>query len=134
MEDITQDTSCEVCRNDRVVLDRTQGGRDREKKLCPRCHGNPGPRLSDEEYRSLLRFELDLLDVAPESWTAQLDRAAGGDPLREASPDQLPRLFVVDPRATIYRLDAQNTWRNGRWVRSSRDAEGMQDEVLDTVD
>lgn len=117
MKDITEDTACEVCRNDRVVLDRTQGGRDRDKVLCPRCQGNPGPRLSDEEYRQLLRFELNLLKIEPDSWAVQLDRAAGGDPLREASPDQLPRLFVVDPRATIFRLDAKGNWRDGRWVR-----------------
>jgi len=118
--EIERDAACEVCRNDRTVPDRSRDGRHDDEVLCPRCQGNPGPRLTDEEYRRLLVFEIDLLGVETERWDTQLD-VDGGAPLREASPDRLPRMFGVDPRATVYEFDAHEGWRSGRWVRPDAD-------------
>lgn len=126
IHEVDRDAACEVCRNDRTVPDRSREGRRGDQVLCPRCQGNPGPRLTAEEYRRLLVFEIGLLGVQTQRWDAQLD-VDDGAPLREASPDRLPRLFDVDPRAVIYTFDAQKGWRSGGWIRPGADPDGMND-------
>jgi hypothetical protein len=96
---------CPECNNERVV--RKMGDHGPELRLCPTCHGNPGPDLSDEEYIGQLRFEAALLNGIQRSWAAQVivDQAA---PLRDPDPDEL---------AATYRVDATHPyWRDGRWT------------------
>ncbi len=96
---------CPECNNERVV--RKMGEHGPELRLCPTCHGNPGPDLSEEELIGQLRFEAALLNGIQRSWAAQVivDQAA---PLRDPDPDEL---------AATYRVDATRAyWRNGAWT------------------
>jgi hypothetical protein len=96
---------CPECGNERVV--RRMGDRGPELRLCPTCHGNPGPELSEDELIGQLRFEAALLNGIQRSWAAQVivDQYA---PLRDPDPDEL---------AATYRVDAQKAyWRNGGWT------------------
>jgi hypothetical protein len=96
---------CPECGNERVV--RRMGEHGPELRLCPTCHGNPGPDLSEEELIGQLRFEAALLNGIQRSWGAQIivDQSAS---LRDPDPDEL---------AATLRVDAGKPyWRNGRWV------------------
>ena len=119
LDDIIETTeaeaSCVVCQNRRTVRSRSTKSGGAPDELCTRCAGNPGPRLSEDEYRRTIRFEIDLFEVPSTSWSAQLDRD-GAKPLREADPDQLAPLYDVDPRATTFVLDENGSWRNGTWA------------------
>ena len=96
---------CPECHNDRVVT--KLGDRGPERRLCPTCHGNPGPVLSDEELIGQLRFEASLLNGIQRSWAAQIvvDQSA---PLRDPDPDELAATYRVDPRLAY--------WRGGKWT------------------
>lgn len=95
---------CAECANARVVS--RQGQRGVEVRLCPTCRGNPGPPLTHAEFVLQIRFESMLLAGIQSSWAAQLlidDQA----PLRDPNPDELPKVYGVDP--------ARPYWRNGAW-------------------
>lgn len=119
LADIQAEASCLVCRNRRVTRDRNANSPDAPDVLCTRCSGNPGPRLTAQEYLDLLLFEIDLLDVEAPTWSAQLD-LDNGDPLREADPDQLAPLYGFDAGATMFRPSATDGWRNGTWIEPDR--------------
>lgn len=96
---------CPQCHNERTIT--VQGEHGPEKRLCPTCHGNPGPALSDEELIAQLRFEAALLNGIQRSWAAQVivDQSA---PLRDPDPSELAATYRVDPDKPY--------WRNGAWV------------------
>jgi hypothetical protein len=96
---------CRVCENRRVVPRPGPGGV--EYRICPNCHGNPGPLLSEEELVAHLRFEAALLNGIQRSWSAQVavDQYA---PLRDPDPDELAAAYGVDP--------ARPYWRAGAWL------------------
>jgi hypothetical protein len=95
---------CPECNNERVV--RRQGEHGVELRLCPLCHGNPGPVLSDEEFVAQLRFEEALLNGIQRSWAAQIVVDQGA-PLRDPDPDELAAYYGVDA-SKVY-------WRAGNW-------------------
>lgn len=96
---------CPQCHNERTVT--VQGEHGPEKRLCPTCHGNPGPELSDDELIAQLRFEAALLNGIQRSWAAQVivDQSA---PLRDPDPEELAATYRVDPDKPY--------WRGGTWV------------------
>jgi hypothetical protein len=101
---------CPECGNDRSVRRRTSQGI--ETRLCNTCLGNPGPKLSIEEYIAQLRFESRLLRGVQRSWSAQLAMDRGA-PLLDADPDGLTRAL-----AARYGLQTERRlWRDGAWVR-----------------
>jgi hypothetical protein len=96
---------CRECHNERVVRRQTDKGV--ELRLCPVCHGNPGPKLDEEELIGQLRFEAALLNGIQRSWGATIVIDQGA-PLRDPDPDQL---------ASYYRVDSTKPyWRAGQWV------------------
>lgn len=96
---------CPECRNERIVTKRHTG--QIERVLCYTCGGNPGPKLTREQFIGLLRFEAQVLNSAPRSWGAQM-AADLGAPLREADIHELPLRFGIDPTLLWY--------RDGSWV------------------
>jgi len=115
-KEIESEPSCPTCRNARTIRSRSGTDSNRPEELCPTCLGNPGPRLTTSQYMDLLRAEIDLLDIESQTWSAQID-LDGGDPLREADPDQLARLYGVDPNATRFVRKEGAAQRTGMWVR-----------------
>jgi len=100
---------CTECRNERSVQRRTSQGV--ETRLCNTCLGNPGPRLTLEEYIVQLRFESRLLKGVQRSWAAQL-AMDGGAPLLDADPEGLARAL-----SARYGLQTERRlWRDGAWV------------------
>lgn len=100
---------CPECRNERSVQRRTSQGV--ETRLCNTCLGNPGPKLSIDEYVAQLRFESRLLKGVQRSWSAQL-AMDGGAPLLDADPDGLARALSARYGLQIER----RRWRDGAWV------------------
>lgn len=96
---------CPECANARFVT--RQGARGPEIRLCPTCGGNPGPKLTPDEYVSQLRFESLLLNGIHRSWAAQL-LVESASPLRDPDPADLPEVYGIDITAPC--------WRDGRWV------------------
>lgn len=96
---------CRECGNARAVT--RPGPRGPEVRLCPTCEGNPGPRLTEEEFIAQLRFESALLRGIQQSWGAQV-MVDAGSPLLDPDPDELAATFGVDA--------SRPYWRHGRWV------------------
>ncbi|MBK7404765.1 MAG: hypothetical protein IPJ41_09055 [Phycisphaerales bacterium] len=98
---------CRECGNERVVFrPNTDPPSYRE---CYTCRGNPGPRLTQGQLVSQLRFESRLLHGISRSWGAQLSLDYGA-PLREAAPEELASVLGIDINAPY--------WRDGGWVNS----------------
>lgn len=95
---------CKECGNQRVV--GRPGEHGPEIRLCPTCRGNPGPRLSQEEYLAQLRFEAALLSGIQRSWAAQLTVDQGA-PLRDPDPAEVGATYGVDASRAVF--------RNGKW-------------------
>jgi hypothetical protein len=96
---------CRECHNERVVRRQTDKGV--ELRLCPVCHGNPGPVLDEDELIGQLRFEAALLNGIQRSWGATIVIDQGA-PLRDPDPDQLAPYYRVDP--------SKPYWRAGQWL------------------
>jgi hypothetical protein len=99
---------CPQCSNTRVIARPAQPAPD--IRLCPTCRGDPGPRLSPQEFLAQLRFEAILLRGVQRSWAAQVAVDMGA-PLRDPDPDQLAEVYGVDP--------ARAYWREGNWVTAA---------------
>jgi len=84
---------CPECGNRRTVPSLDRDGDP--LILCPTCNGNPGARLSDEEFLDSLAVEADLLDARIETWSGQL-LIDGGAPAREADISSLSGFYGVD--------------------------------------
>jgi hypothetical protein len=95
---------CRECGNQRVV--GRPGEKGPELRLCPTCRGNPGPRLSQEEYLAQLRFEAALLNGIQRSWAAQITVDQGA-PLRDPDPAEVGATYGVDASHALF--------RDGRW-------------------
>jgi hypothetical protein len=95
---------CKECGNQRFV--GRPGEHGPEIRLCPTCRGNPGPRLSQEEYLAQLRFEAALLNGIQRSWAAQLTVDQGA-PLRDPDPAEVGATYGVDASRAVF--------RNGKW-------------------
>lgn len=108
IETAARDWPCPTCNNSRVVT--RPGTQGTEPRLCPACGGNPGPRLSAEEFLAQLRFEAILLRGVQRSWAAQVAVDLGA-PLRDPDPAQLGAAYDVDA--------ARPYWRGGAWVGES---------------
>ncbi len=99
---------CPQCSNSRTI---TRPGQPApEIRLCPNCRGDPGPRLTHQEFLAQLRFEAILLRGVQRSWAAQMAVDMGA-PLRDPDPDQLAQVYGVDP--------ARAWWRDGQWVTAA---------------
>jgi hypothetical protein len=99
---------CPQCHNERTVM--VSGEKGPERRLCPTCHGNPGPEMGQNEQIAQLRFEAALLNGIQRSWAAQVivDQSA---PLRDPDPSELAAFYRVDPDRPY--------WRNGNWVTAA---------------
>lgn len=102
---------CRVCENRRVVP--RQGPQGVDFRVCPNCHGNPGPQMTDEEVVAHLRFEAALLSGIQRSWAAQF-AVDQGAPLRDPDPAELAATLGVDP--------SRPHWRAGDWSATPGDA------------
>ncbi|MFG0326830.1 MAG: hypothetical protein ACF8SC_06140 [Phycisphaerales bacterium JB037] len=100
---------CPECKNARIT--KLLSGPRADYSVCPVCNGNPGPRLTREEFIAHLRFESVLLNGVQRNWSAQF-AVDGGVPLRDPDVEELAPTLRVDPSLSIY--------RNGRWVEPSR--------------
>lgn len=96
---------CPECGNERILWGPGESGP--QARLCPSCGGNPGPRMSEEEFIAQLRFEAMLLSGIQRSWAAQVVTDQGA-PLRDPDPSELAPIYSVDPSRTL--------WRHGRWT------------------
>jgi hypothetical protein len=96
---------CPQCGNQRFVM--KLGDKGPEPRLCPTCRGNPGPRMSEEEYLSQLRFEAALLNGIQRSWAAQITVDLGA-PLRDPDPAEIGPIYGADTSRPYY--------RGGKWV------------------
>jgi hypothetical protein len=105
IEKYSQQWPCPECGNARVLSKPTERGA--ELRLCGTCKGNPGPRMSEEEFVAQLRFESYLLNGIQRSWAAQtiVDQGA---PLRDPDPDDLAESLGVDVTKPY--------WRDGAWT------------------
>ena len=108
--------SCPECRNRRTVRDGSGTVGGRESIPCGTCKGNPGARLTDEEFVSLLVIEANLRGIEPEAWSARY-LTGGGEAIRDVDPTELPLWYGVDPKATEFVCEEGRGWRTGRWVR-----------------
>ncbi|MCA9288721.1 MAG: hypothetical protein KDA05_09070 [Phycisphaerales bacterium] len=98
---------CPQCGNERITtLGETRPPR---RGLCPTCHGNPGPLLTDQALINQLRFESGLLDGIQSSWSAQMALDLGA-PLREPRAEELAPTLGVDADLPYF--------RDGRWVEA----------------
>ncbi|MBL8763706.1 MAG: hypothetical protein JNM07_05505 [Phycisphaerae bacterium] len=95
---------CPECGNKRFVSKSTPAGT--RTVPCYTCAGNPGPRLTPQEFAAQLRAEAWLLNGVHRSWAAQT-AADGGAPLRDLDPAELAEWMSVDPDRPL--------WRDGRW-------------------
>jgi hypothetical protein len=105
IEKYTEQWPCRECGNSRVVTKPTERGA--ELRLCSTCRGNPGPRLSEEEFIAQLRFESYLLSGIQRSWAAQ-EIVDQGAPLRDPDPADVADTFGIDVNRCW--------WRGGQWV------------------
>ncbi len=96
---------CPECGNDRVV--RRPGVSPPEYAACLWCKGDPGMKISLEEFVGQLRFESRLLSGVHRSWSAQVASDAGL-PLRDPDPEELAATLGVDVRKVF--------WRDGKWT------------------
>lgn len=96
---------CHECSGERVVKNARNGAI--EYTLCPRCKGEPGPRLSASELAAQLRFEAWLLQGTQRSWGSQLG-VDGGAPLGDPDVSELARTFAIDTTLVL--------WRNDAWI------------------
>jgi hypothetical protein len=96
---------CRECGNARVVGRPGENGP--ELRLCPTCKGNPGPRLTPDEYLAQLRFEAALLNGIQRSWAAQITVDQGA-PLRDPDPAEVGATYGVDASRAVF--------RDGAWV------------------
>lgn len=124
LEDAQRNSSCPICRNRRTMkslVPREGGGNDEVHTLCPECRGNPGPRLTVDQFAKTLDAETMLLGASHTQWSAQvwLD---GGAPFADPDPDDLASLYGVDVGARIWRPqpDAADEL-SGRWIAPSSD-------------
>lgn len=124
LEDVQRETSCPICKNRRTMkssIPREGGGNEEVHTLCPECRGNPGPRLTDDQFASTLRAESALLGAAHAYWSAQtwID---GGAPLRDPDPDDLAAYYKVDPEARrwIAQPDSPDPLAGRWWVAPSQ--------------
>lgn len=119
-EMVTRGVACDRCRNERVIRRAGEGGKP-TLELCPLCHGNPGPRLSETDFVDTLRVEATLLDCRPTSWAAAT-LLSGGMALRDAEPDELAAWFGIDAKATQWQPGAGDAatpdrgWLDGTWT------------------
>lgn len=104
---------CPECGNARVLTKLTEKGPD--LRLCGTCRGNPGPRLSEEEFIAQLRFESYLLNGIQRSWAAQT-MVDHGAPLRDPDPEDLAESMGVDP--------ARPYFRDGKWIEKPQATAG----------
>lgn len=125
-ERVTRGVACDRCRNERVIRRAGEGGRP-TLELCPLCRGNPGPRLTEEEFLESLRVEGILLGCRPTSWAAGM-LLSGGLPLRDAEPDELAAWFGVNAQATQWRpgttdpVNPDRAWMTGSWQAPQAEA------------
>lgn len=96
---------CPQCRNERAIT--RPGPTAPETRMCPTCRGDPGPRLSPDDFLIQLRFEAILLRGVQRSWAAQVAVDMGA-PLRDPDPEQLAAAYGVDAKRPY--------WREGQWV------------------
>lgn len=96
---------CRVCDNRRVVP--RQGPQGVDFRICPNCHGNPGPEMTEEEFVAHLRFEAALLSGIQRSWAAQF-AVDQGAPLRDPDPTEMAATLGVDA--------GRPYWRAGAWA------------------
>jgi hypothetical protein len=111
-------STCTACRNERV--NRRISDSRTLTELCVQCRGNPGARLSADQYVQSLRTEAMLLEGAPDSWAAAA-LIDDGAPLRDVDPGELAAWFGVDPLRTRWEppaspLNDGEDWRRGQWV------------------
>lgn len=107
------------CGGSRVITRRGEDGI--ETLLCPTCHGNPGPPMTEQEFLNQLRFESRLLRGIHQSWGAQI-AADGGAPLLDPDPDRVPELL-----AARYGILVERTlWRDGQWIEPTAPAPADQ--------
>lgn len=100
LDDAERDGVCPTCKNKRVVRNQIPGEeRESVDTLCPMCRGNPGPRLSRDQFARTLDVEARLLGTTASRWSAQhwLDR---GRPFQDPDPSELAARYGVDPRRT----------------------------------
>lgn len=123
-EIVTRGVACDRCRNERVIRRTGEGGRP-TLELCPVCHGNPGPKLTEEQFVETLRTEATLLGCRPASWAAATLLSVG-QPLRDAEPDELAAWFAINPRASMWKsapadpADPERAWMNGTWIEQDQ--------------
>lgn len=108
-----EETACVECRNRRVV--RASIDAPGSVRLCPRCGGNPGPRLGAGEYAELLRWQAALARVEARSWSADV-LLREGLPLRDADPAALAPRFGVEPEKSVWKPPPDGDWRKGWWT------------------
>ncbi|MFG0305848.1 MAG: hypothetical protein ACF8Q5_06505 [Phycisphaerales bacterium JB040] len=95
---------CPECDNERTVRERGVA----RPELCPNCHADPGPRLSNQEQAAWLTVETRLLAVDP-VWSDIAAFPELNEPVVQPSVEAVPRLFGVDVTRTHY--------RNSDWTR-----------------
>lgn len=103
---------CPECSNARYVT-RLDAQSKPVTRLCGTCHGNPGPRISEEEFIAHMRFESHLLSGVQQSWAAQIALDQGAPLIDLDLADILPTLterYAADPRACW--------WRDGAWSKA----------------
>ncbi|MBL8746848.1 MAG: hypothetical protein JNK58_10890 [Phycisphaerae bacterium] len=112
--------SCPICANRRLIKSKAPHpaeGREDPDLVCPECRGNPGPRLTADQYTATIAASSMLLGARHETWSAQawLDRGA---PLRDPTPSELAPYFEVDPQALRWQpeLESSNP-ADGTWTR-----------------
>lgn len=106
LDKAVQQWPCPECGNARAVNKPGERG-GVEVRLCPTCRGNPGPKLTEDEYFSQLRFEALLLEGIQRSWAAQVVVDQGA-PLRDPDLDEVAPTFGVEV--------GKPYWREGRWI------------------
>lgn len=97
---IDQWPTCNHCRARRYVKDGAG------VRLCPRCSGRPGPRLSNDQLVLFLRTEAALLSGVQRSWAAS-SLVDGGAPVRDADPAELASTLGVDVSRPLF--------KDGKW-------------------
>ena len=95
---------CPECDNERTVRERGVA----TPRLCPTCHADPGPRLSNAEQEAWLTVETRLLAVDP-VWSDIAAFPELNEPVMQPSVDAVPRIFGIDVTRTHY--------RNSDWTR-----------------
>lgn len=94
---------CPDCSNERIQ--RRPQTNPPSWRVCPLCGGLPGERLTNAELIGHLRAESFLLEGVQKSWAAQITTDQGA-PLIDPIPENLPKVFGVDPARHFFRKDA----------------------------